>query len=188
MNPALSVVRNRLERSIQAPGVGVLRGKVLQAMRPAAPPADSAKALPSRNACATCRARVTGAKKKSAKAFTLAEIMIVVAIIGVLLAIAIPSFVKARTETLRNLCIENMRVILHASCIYETESGTLLTGGTNGVFLRNTLMNGGYIRKRDTFECPVSHVVDYDDYALVYSGEKLIGIRCTLLPGDHVLP
>lgn len=134
------------------------------------------------------RVKLAGAKGKSAKAFTLAEIMIVVVIIGVLVSIAIPSFVKARTETLKNLCVENMRVVLHASCLYETESGVLLTGGTNGAFLRNTLMDGGYIHKRTTFECPVSKVYDYDDYTLIYSGEKLIGIRCTLLPADHVLP
>ena len=114
--------------------------------------------------------------------------MLVVAIIGLLLAIAIPSFVKARTETLTTLCVENMRVILHASHLYEIETGTLLTGGTNGVTLRNTLMNGGYVRKRMTFECPVSGFYDYDDYSLQYSGEKLTGIRCTILPADHVLP
>lgn len=129
-----------------------------------------------------------GADRRSAKAFTLPEIMMVVLIIGVLVAIAVPSFMKARTETLKNLCVENMRVILHASCIYETESGVLLTGGTNGVFLRNTLLNDGYIHKRSMFECPVSGVYDYDDYTLIYSGGKLTGIRCTLLPADHVLP
>ena len=114
--------------------------------------------------------------------------MLVVAIIGLLLAIAIPSFVKARTETITNLCIENMRVILHASHLYEIETGTPLTGGTNGVFLRNTLINGGYVRKRMTFECPVSGYYDYDDYSLGYTGDKLTGIRCSILPAQHILP
>ncbi|MDP2895507.1 MAG: prepilin-type N-terminal cleavage/methylation domain-containing protein [bacterium] len=125
---------------------------------------------------------------KPDRAFTLVEIMLVVAIIGLLLAIAIPSFVKARTETITNLCIENMRVILHASHLYEIETGTPLTGGTNGVFLRNTLINGGYVRKRMTFECPVSGFYDYDDYSLRYTGDKLTGIRCSILPAQHILP
>ena len=41
--------------------------------------------------------------------FTLVEIMIVVAIIGLLAAIAIPNFVKSRATTQANACINNLR-------------------------------------------------------------------------------
>jgi prepilin-type N-terminal cleavage/methylation domain-containing protein len=47
--------------------------------------------------------------------FTLVEIMIVVAIIGLLAAIAIPNFVKARATSQANACINNMRQI-DAAC------------------------------------------------------------------------
>jgi len=43
--------------------------------------------------------------------FTLVEIMIVVAIIGLLAAIAIPSFVKARNTSQQNACINNLRQV-----------------------------------------------------------------------------
>lgn len=49
--------------------------------------------------------------KRMKQGFTLVEIMIVVAIIGLLAAIAIPSFMKARTQSQANACINNLRQI-----------------------------------------------------------------------------
>src|SRR5438477_11047301 len=43
--------------------------------------------------------------------FTLVEIMIVVAIIGLLAAIAIPNFIRARATSQTNACINNLRQI-----------------------------------------------------------------------------
>ena len=45
------------------------------------------------------------------KAFTLVEIMIVVAIIGLLMAMAIPNFIKNREISQQSVCINNLRKI-----------------------------------------------------------------------------
>ena len=55
--------------------------------------------------------------------FTLVEIMIVVAIIGLLAAIAIPNFVKARATSQQNACINNLRQIDGAANELALENG-----------------------------------------------------------------
>jgi prepilin-type N-terminal cleavage/methylation domain-containing protein len=55
--------------------------------------------------------------------FTLVEIMIVVAIIGLLAAIAIPNFVRARKTSQTNACINNLRQIDGAKQQWALENG-----------------------------------------------------------------
>jgi len=120
-----------------------------------------------------------------AKGFTLVEIMVAVAIIGLLTAIAIPHFAKARRQVQRNTCLENQRLVISAASTYELDIGTSFDGGANGVTLRNTLMDNEYIRGMNAFECPVSGVEDYDDYVLTYNEKGINGIRCTVEPNEH---
>ena len=62
-------------------------------------------------------------KHQTRAGFTLVEIMIVVAIIGLLAAIAIPNFVKARATSQANACINNLRQIDAAANQFALEKG-----------------------------------------------------------------
>ena len=81
-------------------------------------------------------------KMRNRKGFTLVEIMIVVALIGLLAAIAIPNFVRARTKAQTNACIANLKQIQGAIQVWAIDQGKTDTdtvtqntsGNTIGVY------------------------------------------------------
>ena len=87
--------------------------------------------------------------KTSRKGFTLVEIMIVVAIIGLLAAIAIPNFVKARSASQTNACIANLKQIEGAKATWALEQKKSNTAQPNDTDLFGT---DKYIREKPP--CP----------------------------------
>src|SRR5829696_251790 len=83
--------------------------------------------------------------------FTLVEIMIVVAIIGLLAAIALPNFVKAREQSQKNACIENLSKIDGAKHAWAIENKKTSTDAPNTGDLYGATL---YIR--DEPSCPAS--------------------------------
>jgi prepilin-type N-terminal cleavage/methylation domain-containing protein len=107
--------------------------------------------------------------------FTLVEIMIVVAIIGLLAAIAIPNFVKARNTSQKNACINNMRQIDSATQQWALETGAAdSTAPTSSIW--------GYIKGGIAPKCPTGNL----DYALPVS--VVLGPVCPGTVAGHVLP
>lgn len=100
-------------------------------------------------------------RNENKQGFTLLEIMLVVAIIGLLAAIAIPSFLTARTKSQTNVCISNLRQINSAK-----EQWALTIGKRDGEVITPTekinTTNGvdSFIKGGEPF-CPASGIYDY---------------------------
>ncbi len=62
-------------------------------------------------------------KKRGGSGFTLVEIMIVVAVLGLLAAIAMPSFIRARERSQAVICISNLKRIYDAKALWAMETG-----------------------------------------------------------------
>ena len=87
---------------------------------------------------------------KSSKGFTLVEIMIVVVIIGLLAAMAIPAFQKVRSASQDKAVTNNMRQLGAAADQYFLENGTnwvwlpALVGSSYYVKALSTVANENY--------------------------------------------
>jgi len=115
--------------------------------------------------------------------FTLVEIMIVVAIIGLLAAMAIPNFVHSRQVAEMNTCINNLRCIDGAKQQWALEQHRQDTAMPAGSDLQP------YLGRTTAGELPSCPLDGAQTFATSYS-PKTVGEKtaCLISPVTHVMP
>ena len=110
------------------------------------------------------------------KGFTLIELMIVIAIIGILAAMAMPNFKTSRWQARQKACYSNIRVIQGAVEMYNMDSPTMIGTGFNS---DTVLVSGGYLKPG--VKCPEMNSWTYKDNgkALDNDGEVCCGVSGT---------
>ena len=108
--------------------------------------------------------------------FTLVEIMIVVALIGLFTAIAVPNFVQARTPSQKTACINNLRQINSAVQQWALEQNA----GFNATVSYSDIKP--YMRS--SVVCPAGGTSFSDSYTINGVTNRP---TCQKLPGTHIL-
>ena len=87
--------------------------------------------------------------------FTLVELMVVVLIIGILIAIAIPVFNAAKANAQKKSCYASQRTIEGATTTYQAEAGAYPVAGTvtTGTLVPNYIKTAPH--------CPTDAVTPY---------------------------
>ena len=88
-------------------------------------------------------------KGRNQKGFTLVELMVVVVIIGILAAIAVPIYRNVQTNAAKNACRANIRTLEGALEVWKAANNS----GTYPNSL-DVLVNGGYIKEEP--KCPLN--------------------------------
>ena len=86
--------------------------------------------------------------------FTLVEILIILAIVGLLVAMVLPNYFKTRSQARSSICVNNLRLITQAVAQYQIDEG--IPDGVDVELYGSRIMNAtdpaAYIQRELT--CP----------------------------------
>lgn len=115
--------------------------------------------------------------KKQLRAFTLVEIMIVVLIIGILMGIALPQFLNARSRSWHRSCLSNLRAMDNAKEVWAMEMRQ-----APGTAVVESDLVPDFIRGTALPDCPANGTYDLTTVGNPPTCDFTDGVRAHLLP------
>jgi prepilin-type N-terminal cleavage/methylation domain-containing protein len=91
---------------------------------------------------------------KNDKGFTLVELMVVLVIIGILVAIAVPIYNKTQATAEERACQANLRILEGAVAQYQLDNDGALPTGLGDL--------SDYIKDADNLECPSGGTYEFE--------------------------
>ena len=134
---------------------------------------------------------------KNLKSFSLIELLVVVAIIGILSSILLPSLGKSRLKAQMSLCKNNLKQLYVTKVLFADDNdgnipfSTPVIGGfpnTNGRWWTHALHGGGYVKWTEAaMSCPsLPYEVDWTSQSYVTYGAPRSGGRTGEITSPYV--
>ena len=111
--------------------------------------------------------------------FTLIELMIVVMVLGVLAAIAIPNYVRMVDRSRRSSCLSNQRNLATHGVLFVFDAGIV-----DAVVNCQQIYQGGYVPESLT-DCPNATDGSNDDYLVTVEQTAITDVTCQIRGADH---
>ena len=119
------------------------------------------------------------------KGFTIFEMMVVVMIVGFILAIAIPNYIRERQKATTSICNSNQKMIYTAASVYQLREEDSLDGmGAREAM--EALRDKRYLRGFEWAECPAERDGSYDDYIMEFEGGYIADVDCAARGDEHL--